>query len=437
MKMARRGRISRIVSVLSGVTAVALLIFTLRRWLFLLAAAFSTAEGAESAEGERAGWPEIVLLVPFYNEESNLPGLLACLDGLDYPPERLTVVLVDDGSTDGGAAIARCWAAQRPYRHLLTLPQNMGKAAALNAALTRFFQGDLAAVYDADERPSPDCLRLLAACFADERVGAVNGRRAVSNPLDSPIATYAAFENLVHEQITMRGKDRLRLAPALLGSNCVYRRAALEDAGDFRPGALLEDTEITLKLAQAGWETRYVATAVSHHAVPRTLAAYWRQRLRWSRGFQDAARLHAMDILWDGRFPLPLRLELALFSLGYLDRVFLLLGLLLLFVMRDACGVKRVAYFLRPSSPHSSPPHPVTLSPCHLVTLSLAASLLTPLFQVIVALRLTRAPLAMWRRVILLPAFFVIDILATLVSLWQKRLFDFTEKTAEETKSLL
>ncbi|HFQ94184.1 MAG TPA: glycosyltransferase family 2 protein, partial [Anaerolineae bacterium] len=319
-------------------TAVFLLLFTLRRWLFLLAA-------LKTDRPDR--FPQTcqvfstLLLVPFYNEERVLPGLLAHLDRLDYPPERLTVVLVDDGSTDGGATLARRWAAQRPSRHLLTLPQNMGKAAALNAALARFSQGDLVAVYDADERPSPDTLRQLAECFTDEQVGAVNGRRAVSNPLDSLIASYAAFENLVHEQITMRGKDRLGLAPALLGSNCVYRRAALEDAGGFRPGALLEDTEITLRLAQAGWQTRYAPTAVSHHAVPRTLAAYWRQRLRWSRGFQDAARLHATDIARDGRLSFLLRLELTLFSLGYLDRVFLLLGLFLAFVMRDACGVKR------------------------------------------------------------------------------------------------
>ncbi|HID54169.1 MAG TPA: glycosyltransferase family 2 protein [Anaerolineae bacterium] len=405
-----------------SVTAVLLFIFTLRRWLFLLAAFTRPDRFQETCQV----WP-ILLLVPFYNEEDNLPGLLAHLDGLDYPAEYLTIVLVDDGSVDGGPDVARRWVDKRPSRHLLTLPQNEGKAAALNAALSRFSQGDLVAVYDADERPSPDALRLLAACFTGERVGAVNGRRAVSNPLDSWIASYAAFENLVHEQITMRGKDRLGLAPALLGSNCVYRRAALEQVGGFRPGALLEDTEITLKLAQAGWETRYVSAAVSRHAVPRTLSGYWRQRLRWSRGFQDAACRHTTDILRDGRLSLPLRLELTLFSFGYLDRLFLLSGLF--FVMCDTCGVRRIAAargqrggtagkgavaFARDCA---APSHP-------LLPYTLAASLLTPLLQTGAALYLARMPSALWQRIVLLPFFLGLDILITLVSFWQKRLFE-------------
>ncbi|NKQ37217.1 MAG: glycosyltransferase family 2 protein [Chloroflexi bacterium] len=407
-----RCRVLRLTHCAARLTAVSLFIFTLRRWLLLLAALRPKPDRfPQTCQVFR-----ILLLVPFYNEENNLPGLLSHLDRVAYPAEYLTIVLVDDGSTDGASLAARRWVAQRPSRHLLTLPRNVGKAAALNAALSRFPQGDLIAVYDADERPSPDTLRQLAACFVDERVGAVNGRRAISNPLDSPMATYAAFENLVHEQITMRGKDRLRLAPALLGSNCVYRRAALKDAGGFRPGALLEDTEITLKLAQAGWETRYVSAAVSHHAVPHTIAGYWRQRLRWSCGFQDAARLHAADILRDGRLSLPLRLELTLFSFGYLDRLFLLTGLALCCVLHIAANRNGLSFRgIEESFAYAGK---------RFLTLSLTASLLTPLFQVIVALRLVRAPLALWRRVILLPFFLGLDILITLVSFWQKRLFE-------------
>lgn len=399
------------------VTAVALFLFTLRRWLFLLAAPFLTTKDAAGEEADV--WPGILLLVPFFNEAAALPDLLAHLVGLDYPVEQLAIVLINDGSRDASIEIARRWTGQQARRYLLDLPQNGGKAAALNAALAQFPHGELIAVFDADERPCPDVLRQLVSGLADERVGAVNGRRAVSNPLSSYTASYAAIENLVHEQITMRGKARLGLAPALLGSNCIYRRAALEDVGGFRPGALLEDTEITLRLAQAGWQTRYLETAVSYHAVPHTLSGYWQQRLRWSRGFQDAARRHATDILRDGRLPYFLRLELIMFSLGYLDRIFLLLGLVLVFVMRDACGVRRIGYWVLGKSPAplpacSSSPHPL---PSHSLTFSLVASLLTPLFQVVEALWLSRAPLALWRRIILLPPFLGLDVLTVLFSL--------------------
>lgn len=376
-------------TLLSWLLAGILLFFTGRRWLFMLAAlGFKpTQPGPLPAEG----WPGVLLLAPVRNEARALPGLLQSLNRLDYPPDLLTVVVVNDGSTDGTPVLARQWVARSPRRHLLTLERNIGKAGALNIALARFPHGSIIAVYDADERPRPDALRFLAAAFADGRVGGVSGRRAVANALDGPAAAYTAFEGLVHQLVTMQAKDYLNLVPAMLGSNCAYRRTALAQAGGFKSGALLEDTDLTLRLARAGWQTRFEPRAVSFHHAPKTVRGYWQQHTRWARGFNNVAREQAAAVLGNRRLAWPARLELVAFSLGYLDRPVLLASAILL------------------AFKQARPPLPAAL----------AAALLTPLLQIVVALQAGRLPVALWRQLVWVPLFFGLDVAMALTAFWK------------------
>ncbi len=363
-----------------------LLLFTLRRWLFGLAALLPDPPSPADPP-----LPSVLLLVPIHNEAAVLPALLQALAWLEYPSAKLTVVLIDDGSTDGSPALIRAWTATRERWHACLLTENVGKAEALNTALRRFTHSDIIAIYDADERPMADALHRLVASFVEADVGGVSGRRASDNSLASPAAAYTTFENIVHQRVTMRAKDRLDLAPALLGANCAYRRTALAAVGYFRAGALLEDSDLTLKLARAGWRVRFEPRAVSYHAVPESIPGYWRQHTRWARGFNEVAKEQAPALLSDARLPLPLRLELLIFSLGYLDRPALLLGLLLLPFVKPRRGL----------------------------VMTLCASLLTPVFQIIIALYVGREPLALWQRLIWLPLFFTLDVAMAITGLWR------------------
>lgn len=385
---------------LALLAGLVLALFTARRWLFLLAALGDQKirpQPRQQVMSAASGWPRVLLVVPFRDEHKLLPGLLAQLERLVYPADRLTILLVDDGSNDGGREIAQAWTACGDNRHLMELDQNLGKAAALNAALARFAESSLVAVYDADERPAADGLSLLVCSFADGRVAAANGRRTVNNPLASPIATYATFENLVHQLVTMQAKERLRLAPAVLGSNCVYRRSALAHIGGFQPGALLEDSDLTLRLVRAGWSTRFIPDAVSYHAVPETIAGYWQQHTRWASGFRMVAEQQAGATLRARHLPWWLRAELMAFSLGYLDRL-ALLALLGVAAMRTVVNDRLPRALLA----------------------IIFSNLITPFFQVIAALRQDRCPSALWRRLFLLPLFLLLDMTMALTGLLRR-----------------
>ncbi len=372
----------------SWLVAGVLLTFTARRWLFIFWALAPDRPKPESAHSP--GLALVLLLTPIRNEAQALPEFLTALAGLDYPAEKLAVVLVNDGSTDGSEALIQNWIEGRDNWHLLSLPENVGKAQALNLALERF-PGEIVAIYDADERPRSDALLTLVEPFADPQVGGVSGRRAVSNALASPAASYTTFEGLVHQLVTLRAKDKLNLAPAILGANCAYRRVALAQAGNFKPGALLEDSDLTLKLARAGWKIRFEPKSVSYHAVPESVSGYWRQHTRWARGFNEVAKAQAQVTLSDQRLSLFLRLELLAFALGYLDRLALLVGAGLSLVSRRA----RL-----------------------LLGWVVGVSLLTPLVQIMAALTVGREPLAMWLRIVWLPVFFMFDIAMAVAGLW-------------------
>lgn len=436
----------------SWVTCVILLFFNLRRLAFLLAAAYDLVcprppdqtHQNVPAPGVSPGpvWGSsvthhVLILVPLRNEARSLPGLLAALLALDYPPSSLTIGLIDDGSTDGSGRLIDEFASSHAHVVVLHHPTSLGKANALNGALRQWSQGDLVMVYDADARPRPNSLRQIVAAFDDPMVAGAGGLIRPRNGLATPSATYSALERLVHQQVTQRAKDRLDLAPALLGSHCAYRRRDLEMAGGFPSGALLEDSHLTVMLARQGRKTRFLPNAVATDQVPETLRSYWRQHVRWGRGFHDVAlrqaassapprsrgstlgsavsrQPSAVSRLQASR--LVLRLELWMFALGYLDRLALLMGFGLLVIDRVTRARSKRGKAL---------------------AALVGVNLILPYVQIALTLVAERASLAWWLRLSCVPFFFVVDIAAAawsiLLSLARRpRVWQQTERQRSE-----
>jgi cellulose synthase/poly-beta-1,6-N-acetylglucosamine synthase-like glycosyltransferase len=300
----------RVAEALAWATIALLSTFTLRRLILIAAAALPAREGCA------AFLPSVVVAVAVRNEEANLPGLLAALDGLKYPDDALYFVLVDDGSRDATGRILREWATGRPRTETVALSQSVGKSAALNMALAAAPETEVVAVYDADLRPHPDSLAQLASCFRDPRVGAAAGYRQPTNAGRNPTTAYGALESVVHQMVTQAGKERLGLNPTTLGGNCLYRRSALAAVGGFPPDSFSEDIEVSLALVAAGWRTRFFRNAVAGTAVVDSLGRYWNQRARWTRGLYRSTRRAS-------------GLESWLVSAGYADRIVFLAALAL------------------------------------------------------------------------------------------------------------
>ena len=129
--------------------------------------------------------PSFSIIVAAYNEAAHIASKLQnCLD-LEYPSERLQIIVASDGSTDATDAIAQQFAARDTRVRLVRCQGRAGKSAAQNLAV-ECATGDVLLFTDAETKARPDLLRLIAEDFADPRVGLV-----------APVARFGRFEDAV------------------------------------------------------------------------------------------------------------------------------------------------------------------------------------------------------------------------------------------------
>src|SRR2546421_3031463 len=240
------------------------------------------------------GWqPPVSVLVACKNEESVVETLVESLLALEYPADRLQLIVVDDGSSDRTGELLDEVAATNPRLACLHRSPGAGggKSGALNAALPEV-TGRIIVIFDADHKPRADVLRRLIRHFEDPAVAAVQGRCEISNPNHSPLARLIAVDYLAGYLVNEYGRQALFGLPAYGGANCAVRASTLRELGGWNPRSVTEDTDLTLRVHLAGWRVRYDVTAVDAEEAVGTVSRDWRQRHRWARGHQQAGRGH-------------------------------------------------------------------------------------------------------------------------------------------------
>lgn len=199
-------------------------------------------------------WPRVTLLVTARNEERDIGDRLRNALGLDYPEDRLHIVVASDGSTDRTDSIVRSF-ARRGVR--LVRGTGAGKSSAQNAAFPHL-HGDIVVFSDANVSYRPDALRRLVAPFADPSVGGAVGRVSYVNRDRTPIA---AGEGLYWRyELALRALES-RAGILAMGSGPIMavRRDFL---GPLHPDES-EDFALPLRIALAGKRNIDVPDAVS------------------------------------------------------------------------------------------------------------------------------------------------------------------------------
>jgi hypothetical protein len=243
--------------------------------------------------------PPISVLVPCHNEERVIGPTLRALTGLDYPPEKLEILIINDGSTDRTAEMARGFLGDGRVR-VLEVPAALaarGKAGALNFGLGHA-RHEVLAIYDADNTPEPGALRPLAQhLLADSRLGAVIGMYRAVNRRRALLTRFLNIEGIGFQWILQAGRWMLLRFTTLPGTNYVIRRSLVESLGGWDEQALTEDAEMTLRVYQAGYLVQFVPGSVTWEQEPETLRVWFRQRHRWVRGHNYLLRKYAGRLL--------------------------------------------------------------------------------------------------------------------------------------------
>ena len=304
------------------------------------------ASVGEGAPVPAAG-PTFTVLVAARDEAGVLPNLVADVARQTYRDSAgepsFELLVVDDRSTDGTAAVVAEAAAQEGIAEVTRLVrrdgQNLpdGKGAALTAAQPEACKGDIVVVLDADARIGPSFLATLAAYF---RAGAsaVTARRRVLNAGGSNLAGAQADEQTLDGEL-QRGRWALGGCSEFRGNGIVIRRDLLAEVGGWRAEALTEDLDLSSRVAAAtGIRVVWAVDAELWEEPVPDWGGLFRQRLRWAEGGIRRAFELGPRVLGSDRLPLPAKVDFGLY-VGQLAVAPLLLGLIGGSLRRGRTGV--------------------------------------------------------------------------------------------------
>jgi GT2 family glycosyltransferase len=207
-----------------------------------------------------------------YNGEPTIRDCFEGIAALEYPD--FEVIVVDDGSIDRTAAIAREYGFQviRTDNHGLSSARNTGLQAAT---------GEILAYIDDDAYPDRHWLRYLAATFVRTSYVGVGGPN-IAPPGDGPVAECVANAPGGPNHVLLSEQD----AEHIPGCNMAFRKAALEAVGGFDPRFRVagDDVDVCWRLQERGWKLGFSPAAVVWHHRRASLQAYWRQQVGYGKG---------------------------------------------------------------------------------------------------------------------------------------------------------
>ena len=237
------------------------------------------------------------VFIPTYNEPVEIVeptvAAAAALHGSD-----VRIFLLDDGGREEMAALAA--------RHgvgCIQRPEHEGaKAGNINWALAQT-DAQLIAILDCDHVPVPEFLDRCLAELADPHVALVQTPQYYANWRQCGVAEASWSQQSLFFGTIALGRDELG-AMFCCGTNFVIRREALSSVGSFSQDSLTEDFELSIRLHEHGWKTKYLPDALAAGLAPEDAGAYVGQQMRWARGC-----LAAVPTVITARLPLRVRMQ--------------------------------------------------------------------------------------------------------------------------------
>ncbi|MDE1975352.1 MAG: glycosyltransferase family 2 protein [Patescibacteria group bacterium] len=309
-----------------SIVVEAFLFISLYVQVFLIITLIEHRETLSAKKGRRAdalqpiALPTVSVIVPCFNEQATVVGTIESLKRLNYPQDKLSIIAVDDGSTDD------TWSYLKKYENdpqvKLFHKDNGGKHTAVNIGIENS-TSDIVGCLDADSFVHPEALNRMVPLFADPRVMAVTPAIRLRPP--SKLIEYiqnAEYNIGVFLRKMYSVFNAIHVTP---GPFSMFRRSVFEHVGTFRSAYNTEDLEMALRLHSHNMVIENAEHAYVYTTPPATVKALVKQRVRWTTGFllnvRDYRRLlfsrrHGQI----GTFTLPagvMSLVTAMFFAGY------------------------------------------------------------------------------------------------------------------------
>jgi cellulose synthase/poly-beta-1,6-N-acetylglucosamine synthase-like glycosyltransferase len=282
--------------------------------------------------------PFVTIQLPVYNEMHVVERLLDSVIELDYPSDKMEIQVLDDSTDETSELIIRKLASLNQknisVHHIQRNDREGFKAGALKHGLS-IAKGDFLAVFDADFLPSKDFLKRTIPYFTDSAIGMVQTKWTHINKQTSLLARLQAMALDGHFSIEQQGRNAGGYFINFNGTAGVWRREAINDAGNWQSDTLTEDFDLSYRAQMKGWQFKYLEYYSTPAELPPLVSALKSQQFRWTKGGAETARKHLLN-LFLSRHPLSVKLHGAfhlIYSFGFISIItYALLTVPLLFV---------------------------------------------------------------------------------------------------------
>ncbi|MFB6069113.1 MAG: glycosyltransferase family 2 protein [Halobacterium sp.] len=290
-------------SYIRALKTVILLVILVQLVRLTLSAIVSMPESADPPAFSGDEPPTVSVVIPAYNEASVLPATIEACKNLEYPADKLEVVVCYEADcTDDTGAIAEAAAAEDDRFVAVERDEpGGGKAKAANYALEHA-TGDVIASIDADHQFEPDAVDRAVRWFdAEPDTWCVKGRCYGRNPTDSLVALYATVDRHINEKVELFSRQVFGGFTLFGGGQAFFRSKVFDEIGPFDEEILVEDIDLSAKIHTEGKDIRVDPQIITYEEQPTTVRSWWSQRKRWARGWMQVSVRHLGRVLRSSR----------------------------------------------------------------------------------------------------------------------------------------
>ena len=258
------------------------------------------------------GTPTITIQLPLYNEKYVAKRLVDAVCALDYPKDKMRIMVLDDSDDDTieliGAVVHDYKKKGFKIEHIRRENRNGYKAGALKHAM-KSTDTEYVAIFDADFIPPKWLLKKALPYFTKPNIGLVQCRWGHVNENYSAITQAQALSLDFHFLIEQKAKSNSHLFMNFNGTAGIWRKDCIDDAGGWHTATLVEDLDLSYRAQMKGWKCVFLPDIVVNAELPIQMNAAKRQQFRWAKGSIQCALKLLSDIVIKRRVSIEAKIQ--------------------------------------------------------------------------------------------------------------------------------
>ena len=265
------------------ISAIIIIAYTLNFYYLT----FLSVRRKEVLTTKELGTPTVTIQLPIYNEKYVAKRLVDAVCGLDYPKDKMKILILDDSDDETVELLAKevNYYKKQGYQieHIRRGTRKGYKAGALKYAM-QITDTEYVAIFDADFIPPKWFLKRAIPHFSKPNIGLIQCRWGHVNENYSAITQVQALSLDFHFLIEQKAKSNSHLFMNFNGTAGIWKRDCIDDAGGWHTATLVEDLDLSYRAQMKGWKCVFLPDIVVDAELPVQMNGAKRQQFRWAKG---------------------------------------------------------------------------------------------------------------------------------------------------------